>query len=215
MTWILILLNCYFFWIELKMPTPDALQEFMVRWAMVPSRFWSDPMGDSANLVTAIFLHGGWMHIIGNMLFLHIFGDNVEDRLGHVRYLFFYLLLGILANLAQAYLSATSKLPLLGASGAIAGVLGAYFFFHPYARVVTLIPFGIFSRIVEIPAFIFLGLWFLIQAIQGTASLGVRTMQDVGGVAWWAHASGFVGGLLLGPAFSYSKRKTRSRVSFT
>lgn len=200
---------------EIKLPNPDALQAFLTQWAVVPSRFWADPSGNALNLVTATFLHGGWMHIIGNMLFLHIFGDNVEDRMGHFRYFAFYLLMGVLANLAQAYISAGSKLPLIGASGAIAGILGAYFFYHPYARVVTLIPFGIFSRIVEIPAFIFLGLWFLMQAIQGTASLGARTIQDVGGVAWWAHASGFVGGLLLGPAFSYSKRKTRSRVSFT
>lgn len=151
------------------------------------------------------------MHLIGNMLFLYVFGPSVEDRMGHIVYLFFYLCIGIFANGIQAYLSAGSKLPLLGASGAIAGVLGSYFYYYPYARILTLLPFGIFSRIVEIPAFIFLGFWFLMQAIQGAwvLSLGVKTMQNAGGVAWWAHASGFVGGLLMGPALSKKKKTQR------
>jgi membrane associated rhomboid family serine protease len=208
--WAILLGNCYVFFIELTLKG-SGLEAFINQWAVIPAQFLADPSGQWFTLVTATFLHGGWMHIIGNMLFLHIFGDNVEDQVGHFRYPIFYVMVGVLANLVQIYFSPHSKLPLVGASGAIAGVLGAYFFFHPYARIMTLIPLGFFSRIVHVPAFIFLGLWFVIQAIQSTASLGVKTMQDVGGVAWWAHASGFISGLLLGPVFSLSKGKGRKR----
>jgi membrane associated rhomboid family serine protease len=208
--WLIILANCYVFYLELRVKNSTGLEKFIEHWAVVPSEFWAHPMEHWTTLVSAAFLHGGWMHIIGNMLFLNIFGDNVEDRMGHFRYILFYIFIGIFANVTQAYLSPHSSLPLIGASGAIAGVLGAYFFYYPYAKVMTLIPFGIFSRMVEVPAFIFLGLWFLIQAIQGTASLGIKTMQDVGGVAWWAHASGFIGGLLLGPALALRKGRSKS-----
>jgi membrane associated rhomboid family serine protease len=208
-TWALILINAYCFYLELKQPTPEALEHWMYPLAVVPVRLWADIVGQSLTLITATFLHGGWLHIIGNMLFLYIFGDNVEDRMGHVRFLLFYLAVGMLANGTQAYISAGSKLPLVGASGAIAGVLGAYFYYYPYARVSTLFPFGIFSRIVEVPAFLFLLFWFVMQAMNGVVSLGVRTMQNVGGVAWWAHASGFVAGLLAGPALSKVRPKQR------
>jgi membrane associated rhomboid family serine protease len=204
--WMIILGNCYVFFLELQL-RHSGLEKFINQYAITPASFWADPGSQWTTLITSMFLHGGWMHIIGNMLFLYIFGDNVEDRVGHFRYPIFYLLVGMLGGFVQIYFAPHSRLPLIGASGAIAGVLGAYFFFHPYAKIMTLIPLGLFSRMVEIPAFIFLGIWFLMQAIQGTASLGVRTMQDVGGVAWWAHASGFVGGLLLGPALSRKKLK--------
>jgi len=204
---LLIIINCYFFYLELQIHNSAALNKFIYHWSVIPVRLWSDITHQWTTLLTAAFLHGGWIHLIGNMLFLYVFGHSVEDRMGHVRYLFFYLFIGMFANSTQAYISPGSKLPLLGASGAIAGVLGSYFFYYPYARILTLIPFGIFSRMVEIPAFIFLGFWFLMQTIQGTwaLSLGVKTMQNMGGVAWWAHASGFVGGLILGPALSMKK----------
>src|SRR5262249_7630405 len=126
--WIFILINCYAFYLEIRIRDQAALESFIAQWAVVPSRLWQDLAGQWWTMITATFLHGGWMHIIGNMLFLHIFGDNVEDRMGHFRYLLFYLCVGIFANGVQAYLSAASKLPLIGASGAVAGVLGAYFF---------------------------------------------------------------------------------------
>ena len=208
---LLILINCYVFYIELHFQNPAALDKFITYWSVVPSRLWADLGAQWSTLLTAAFLHGGWTHLIGNMLFLYVFGHSVEDRMGHFRYLIFYLLIGMFANATQAYIAPGSKLPLLGASGAIAGVLGSYFFYYPYARILTLIPFGIFSRMVEIPAFLFLGFWFLMQAIQGTwaLSLGVKTMQNMGGVAWWAHASGFVGGLVMGPVLSGKKGKLR------
>jgi membrane associated rhomboid family serine protease len=209
MNWLIILANCYFFYLELKIPQTALLEMFVNHWAVIPSKLWADPLSQWSTLVTAAFLHGGWAHIIGNLLFLYVFGPSVEDRMGHWRYFFFYIGIGMFANGAQAYVAPASKLPLLGASGAIAGVLGAYFFYYPYAKILTLIPFWIFSRIVEIPAFLFLGVWFVIQAFAGakSLSLGVKSMQDMGGVAWWAHASGFVGGLLLGPALAKKKPK--------
>jgi len=207
--WMFILINGYCFYLELHLHNSVALEKFITHWSVVPSRLWANPAHQWTTLLTATFLHGGWMHIIGNMLFLNIFGKGVEDRMGHVRYFFFYLFIGCAANAAQAYMSPASKLPLLGASGAIAGVLGAYFFYYPYARILTLIPFWIFSRIVEVPAFIFLGVWFLIQALQSVGTLGMKTMQDTGGVAWLAHASGFIAGLLLGPALSLSKKTSK------
>ena len=209
--WLIILLNCYFFYIELHLQNSASLEKFIYHWAVVPSRLWSDPLHQWTTLISATFLHGGWAHIIGNMLFLYVFGQSVEDRMGHFRYLCFYIFIGMVANGAQAYIAHASKLPLLGASGAIAGVLGSYFFYYPYARILTLIPFWIFSRIVEIPAFLFLGVWFLMQTLAGakSLSLGVKTMQDMGGVAWWAHASGFVGGLLMGPALAKKRPKIK------
>jgi len=138
--WALIIANGYVFYRELILPSPKALEQFTHTWAVVPSLLFASPTHHWITLLTATFLHGGWMHLLSNMYFLFIFGDNVEDRMGHIRYLIFYLVVGILANGTQAYLSAGSSIPLLGASGAIAGVLGAYFFNYPHARVLTLIP---------------------------------------------------------------------------
>ena len=143
-----------------------------------------------------MFLHGGWMHILGNMLYLHIFGDNVEDMLGRGRFLAFYLLCGAASFLAQILFQSHSMVPNVGASGAIAGVLGAYFLLFPRARVLTVIPLFIFFPVVEIPAFFFLGIWFLIQFLSGAASLGASSALS-GGVAWWAHIGGFVAGMVL------------------
>ncbi len=142
-----------------------------------------------------MFLHGGWLHIIGNMLYLYIFGDNVEDILGHGRYLAFYFMSGAASFLVQILFNAHSMVPNIGASGAIAGVLGAYLVLFPRAKVVTLLPLFIFFTVVEIPAFFFLGIWFLLQFLSGAASVG-RGDAFSGGVAWWAHVGGFVAGIV-------------------
>jgi membrane associated rhomboid family serine protease len=149
-------------------------------------------------LVTSIFLHGGWLHLLGNMLYLYIFGDNVEDRLGHAMYALFFLLCGIASGIAQVASNPSSPVPLLGASGAIAGVLGAYLLLFPKAKILTLIPLFFFFPILELPAFLFLGFWILLQFLEALLS-GSSTAE--GGVAWWAHMGGFLAGALLLPAF--------------
>jgi membrane associated rhomboid family serine protease len=146
-----------------------------------------------ATLLTCIFLHGGWLHLLGNMWFLYIFGDNVEDRLGHVGYLLFYLGVGVTASAVHLATNSSSMIPTVGASGAIAGVMGGYFVLYPHSRVLTLVPIFIFIHIMVIPAPVFLGLWFLLQFFQGTFSLG---SVQTGGVAWWAHIGGFVAGVV-------------------
>jgi len=158
--------------------------------------------------LTSLFLHGGWFHVGGNMLYLWIFGDNVEDRMGRFRFLVFYLSCGVLASLAHVVANPSSNVPTIGASGAIAGVLGAYFLLYPRAKVLTLIPLGIFIQLVELPAFFFLGFWLLIQFLSGVASLAVRGQVAVG-VAWWAHIGGFAAGALLLQVF---KRREKKRV---
>ena len=155
-------------------------------------------------LVTSTFLHGGWMHLIGNMLYLYIFGDNIEDRLGHIGYFFFYFLCGIGATLTEVYFQQHSPVPLIGASGAIAGILGAYFILYPRARITTLVPLFVFFPVVEISAFFFLGFWFLMQFIYASLPSGADV---AGGVAWWAHAGGFVVGAVLLPVFLFLKKK--------
>lgn len=147
-----------------------------------------------ATLLTCIFLHGGWMHFFGNMWFLWIFGDNVEDRYGHFGYLTFYLLCGVAASAAHYAVGPTSTIPTIGASGAIAGVMGAYLFLYPRARVLTLVPLVVILQVLSVPAPLFLGIWFLMQFYQGAV---VSASGSAGGVAWWAHVGGFVVGLLL------------------
>lgn len=176
----------------------ERATDFIYSHAVIPYRFlllFPGDFAEIATLVTAMFLHGGFWHVTGNMLYLYIFGDNVEDTLGHGRYLAFYLLCGVLSFAAQIAFNPVSMVPNVGASGAIAGVLGAYILLFPRARVVTLVPF-LFFFTVEIPAFVFLGLWFVIQFLSGAASLG-RTSALSGGVAWWAHIGGFVAGMAL------------------
>jgi len=143
-------------------------------------------------LFTAMFLHGGWMHVIGNMWYLWIFGNNVEDKLGHFRFVVFYFLAGLIASLTYVATNANSQVPMIGASGAIAGVLGAYIITFPQARVLTLIWFGFFVRIVAIPALYVLGFWFIIQLLNGLPAIGANI---TGGVAWFAHIGGFVAGM--------------------
>jgi membrane associated rhomboid family serine protease len=174
---------------------------FIMRWGLVPRHF------ALVNVITSMFLHGGWLHLIGNMLYLYIFGDNVEDRLGHLRYLVFYLLCGFAAGGAQALASPGSNLPMVGASGAIAGVSGAYLLFFPRARVVTLVPIFLFLQVIEIPAVFFLLMWFFWQLMSGVATLG--TDAGVGGVAFWAHIGGFVAGMVLGPTLGQRQPEPR------
>jgi rhomboid family protein len=168
-----------------------AAESFIFAYGLVPRDF------SFSTLITSAFLHGGWGHLLGNMLYLYIFGDNVEDRLGHARYAVFYLLCAAAAGIAQTLTNPSSGVPMVGASGAIAGVSGAYLLFFPTSRVVTLIPIFLFLQVVEIPAVFFLVVWFLWQLVSGVASLGQQSA--VGGVAFWAHVGGFVGGMVLGP----------------
>lgn len=167
--------------------------------AFVPAHFWHGaPLIHSLQAIfISMFLHGGWLHLIGNMLYLWIFGDNVEDSLGHFRYLFFYLLCGFLATMAHAVANPASTVPAVGASGAIAGVLGAYLLLFPHARVLTLIPIFIFITVRELPALIVLGLWFVLQLFTGAATLGAANAEASGGVAYFAHIGGFIAGMVL------------------
>lgn len=198
--YLLIAVNIAAFIYQLKLGSQNTLEPFIHQYAVIPSLLLLDPFTHAVSLITSQFLHGGFMHITGNMVYLYIFGDNVEDKLGHFGYLLFYLLCGVGASALQIYFHPASTIPMLGASGAIAGVLGAYFIFHPSATVVTLLPLGFFSRIIEVPAFFFLGFWFLIQAFSGTASLQMAKAMgsDMGGVAWWAHVGGFIVGIVGG-----------------
>jgi membrane associated rhomboid family serine protease len=171
-----------------------AAESFIYTYGLVPSDLGRS---GAATLVTSMFLHGNWVHLIGNMAYLYIFGDNVEDRLGHARFLAAYMAVGILAGVAQLLSAPQSSIPIIGASGAIAGVTGAYFFFFPRARIVTLVPVFVFVQIVEVPAVFFLLFWFVVQLVMGFESLGVESPS--GGVAVWAHIGGFVAGMALGP----------------
>ena len=203
--WSIIVLNSLVFLYQLILP-PAALQSFIRAFGMVPSHISLANPASFATLFTNMFLHGGWFHIISNMWVLYIFGDNVEDRMGSGRYLVFYLLSGLAANLLQLFFSPGSDVPTIGASGAIAGVLGGYFLLFPRARVITLILLFIFPWFVEIPAVIFLGFWFVTQLFSGLSSLGTAAGMEMGGIAWWAHVGGFVFGLLLVRIFSRRPR---------
>ena len=169
-----------------------TLDRFLMAYGMIPLAFaWLD-------VATSMFLHGGWIHLIGNMLSLWIFGDNVEDRLGHGRFFLFYLGCGALASLAHVWADPASPVPTIGASGAIAGVMGCYFVLYPHSRIITLLPIFIFIQIVEVPAVVFLGLWFLLQLVSGVGSQLSATAGDAaGGIAFWAHIGGFAVGAVL------------------
>lgn len=189
--------NILFFLWELSLG--EALQPALMNVAFIPKRFWLPGylVPDVLTIFVSMFLHGGFLHIGSNMLYLWIFGDNIEDRLGHVRYLVFYLLCGVLATLAHAFASPNSAIPAIGASGAIAGVLGAYLILFPRAQVTTVIPIFFFITVRELPAVLLLGLWFVLQLFSGVGSLGVQAAHDVGGVAYFAHIGGFVAGMIL------------------
>jgi membrane associated rhomboid family serine protease len=205
----LIVINTLAFLYELTLPE-RLEQAFFMSYAMVPARL-THLLTAHAPLdvtllpfLTSMFLHGGWLHLIGNMWFLWVFGDNVEDRLGHFSYLVFYLVCGIGAGLAHVVMNLGSRVPSLGASGAISGVLGAYIMLYPGARVLTLMPLIIFWFTVEIPAFIVLGWWFLIQFLSGISSVGARSS---GGTAWWAHIGGFLLGVGLVKIWPQRRRR--------
>jgi membrane associated rhomboid family serine protease len=183
----IIVLNAVAWFVELSLPR-EAVPVFLQVYGVVPADF------HVSTLVSSMFLHGSWWHVIGNMWYLWIFGDNIEDRLGHGRFIAFYLLCGIAAALGQIAVDPHSRLPTIGASGAIAGVMGAYFVLYPHSRVLTLIPW-IFLQIVEVPAIVLLGFWFLIQLFSAGA-IAVTMGTHGGGVAFAAHVSGFIMGVI-------------------
>ena len=206
MTLNLIALNVAVFAYELSLGS--ALEGFLRTYGVVPSRLaegwtWTP-------ILTSMFLHGGWLHLILNMWFLWIFGDNVEDRLGHARYLLLYLAAGVAAVVAHVTANPDSAVPTVGASGAIAGVLGAYFVAYPRARVTTLIPIFVFIHIADLPAWVVLGMWFVLQFLSGALAVGT-TQASAGGVAWWAHIGGFGAGVLLMPLLSIGRPRSRRR----
>ena len=163
---------------------------FIEKYALVPDRL------QLSDVVTSMFLHGGWMHLIGNMWFLWIYGDNVEDVLGHGKYLMFYLLCGVAAAVVHMTMNPYSRVPTVGASGAIAGVMGAYLIKFPHSRILTLVPIFVFFTTMELPALVILAYWFILQIFAGIGSIGYSNVSR-GGVAWWAHAGGFLAGMLL------------------
>lgn len=198
-----IALNIAIFLFEATLSERQLLQ-FFHSWAVVPRELTANlqtgtASGEWLTLITSQFLHGGFLHVAGNMLFLWIFGNNVEDCLGHIKFIGFYLTCGTVAGLSQWFFSMNSDIPLVGASGAIAGVLGAYILRYPRAQVSTLVPLGIFFTTVRLPAYFFIGFWFLQQAFFSFISLQNTHMVAAGGVAYLAHAGGFVVGMLLAP----------------
>jgi membrane associated rhomboid family serine protease len=201
----LVVINCLVFLYELSLgPT---LSPFIDRYGIIPAHFFNaQTVSDMITpLFSFMFLHGGWLHIISNMLYLWIFGDNVEDRMGPIGYLMFYLICGMASGLVQLFIAPASRIPIVGASGAIAGVMGAYLLLYPFGRVVTLIVFFIFIDVVQIPAFFFLAFWFMLQFFSGAFSLAGQE----GGVAWWAHVGGFLCGLLM--VYPFTRRKKPAR----
>jgi membrane associated rhomboid family serine protease len=198
----LIALNALAFLFEITLSEPQ-LQLLVQSFGVVPAAF------DWVAVLTSMFLHGGWLHFLGNMLYLWIFGDNVEDRLGHGWYLAFYLTCGAAAALGQAATQPYSIVPMIGASGAIAGVMGAYFVLYPYSRVLTAVFILFFLDLIEIPAIFFLGIWFLMQFFSGVGSLGSSAAE--GAVAFWAHVVGFIAGAALGVLRRVTEPEERRR----
>ncbi|HET8550420.1 MAG TPA: rhomboid family intramembrane serine protease [Bryobacteraceae bacterium] len=180
-----VLVFLYQFWLD-----QYSGNAFIATYGLIPDRL------STADLVTSMFLHGGWMHLIGNMWFLWIYGDNVEDVLGHGRFLLFYVLCGMAAAVTHVMMNPYSRIPTVGASGAIAGVMGAYIMKFPHSRILTLVPIFVFFTTMELPALVILAYWFLLQVFSGLGSIGYSNVSR-GGVAWWAHAGGFLAGMIL------------------
>ncbi len=210
-TYLLIVINVLIFFYELSLP-PHYLNKLLYTFGLVPARYshpdWASFLGLHFDnywpFFTCMFLHGGWFHIISNMWCLWLFGDNVEDKFGHFGFFMFYIICGLIASFTHYYFNADSTVPVIGASGAIAGVMGAYFVMFPKSRILTLIPIFFIPFFIEIPAVIFLGFWFLSQLFSGTVILFASS--HVAGIAWWAHIGGFVAGMILHKIFKKDER---------
>lgn len=202
----IIAVNIAVFIYEIRITGDQRL--FMYRFGLVPAIVTTElEIGITNRLypfITSMFLHAGWMHIIGNLIFLYIFGDNIEKRMGHIRYFLFYILTGIIAAIIQFLINTNSVIPIVGASGAISGVLGAYLVFFPGSRILTVVPILFFFRLIHLPATVFIFVWFFIQFLGGINSAG--NTGDLGGVAFWAHIGGFAAGLVLAQYFDKEKR---------
>jgi membrane associated rhomboid family serine protease len=195
--WTLIILNGLAFYYEWQL-SEAGLNRFIHSWGLIPSQLVADPAEAWVTIFSSMFLHGGWFHLLSNMWVLAIFGDNIEERLGSGRYFIFYLLSGVAAALLEVYIQPGSSTPTIGASGAIAGVLGAYLIQFPRAKVASLVPIIFIFTIIEIPAVIFLGFWFVLQLFSGWLTL---QGANAGGIAWWAHIGGFIFGMFMVPFF--------------
>jgi membrane associated rhomboid family serine protease len=206
---VLLLVNVAVFLYELTIPRLE-LQGFFQQWGAVPAQI--SQLQSLPTLFTAMFLHGSWMHLIGNMAFLKLFGDNIEDAMGHWSYLFFYLLTGLGAAATQVLIDPTSTIPMVGASGAIAGVMGAYIVLFPKGLIYLSLGAGITSRALSVPAYALIAIWFLQQLFNGFASLGAET-SSTGGVAFWAHVGGFVSGAVLVWLFKDQESVERQRAA--
>lgn len=194
-TILLIGVNVVAFFYELSLPNRQSLEAFFADFALTPAAVThATAPAVYQTVLTSMFLHGGWLHLIGNMLYLWIFGNNVEDSLGHFKFIGFYLLCGVAAAAAQIAISPNSRVPMVGASGAVSGVLGAYLLLFPRARVLVLLPIWIFLRFVYVPAWLMLIFWFGLQLLSGAATFN---RMEAGGIAFWAHIGGFVAGMIL------------------
>lgn len=211
-TILIIVLNAAAWIYELSLGS--QLRRLFFVFGVVPSFYFDPDYWGTTGLVigflplfTSMFLHGGWLHFLGNMLYLWVFGDNVEDRLGHFRFILFYLVCGLAAAVLHILTNPGSKLPTVGASGAIAGVLGGYLLLFPHARILTLVPILFFFQLMELPALLFLGIWFLMQFLSGALSLTSGSSSSVGGTAWWAHIGGFLAGMILVWKYRHQERR--------
>jgi membrane associated rhomboid family serine protease len=200
-TWLLVGANAAAFLYELSLGSA-RLDAFIRHWGLVPVQLLGQPRVEWITVLSSMFLHGGWWHILSNMWILLIFGDNIEDRMGGIRYLVFYVLSGVAAGLLQSFILPTSTEPMIGASGAIAGVLGAYLLLYPHARVASLVPILFIFTVIQVPATLFLLVWFVSQLFSGWLTLGGAGGS---GVAWWAHIGGFVFGILT--VFLFARRR--------
>jgi membrane associated rhomboid family serine protease len=203
--YLLIAANIIVFVLQFLLFAGPQEEAFVYEFALIPAEVTAGlDLGDVRDIFTSMFMHAGLAHLLGNMLYLWIFGDNVEDSMGKLKYLSFYLVGGIVASATHILTNPTSQIPTVGASGAIAAVLGAYLVLYPQSRVLTIIPLGYFIRMSWIPAIIVLGLWFVLQLFSGVLSLGG---PDVGGVAFWAHAGGFVAGVVMAWLFAGGRNR--------
>ena len=199
---ILIVVNILIFIYEFSLG--KEFNKFIYNFGLIPASVTSiENFGFNNNIspfFTSMFLHGGWFHLIGNMLFLYIFGDNVEDKMGHLKYLIFYLICGIAAAILQIITNLDSIIPMVGASGAISGVLGAYLLFFPNSKILTIVPIFIFIQLMRVPAKVFIIIWFFVQFLSGLGTLGASSSG--GGIAFWAHIGGFIAGVIFANQFA-------------